>query len=321
MARRTVEDEIEGMTNSNANQTMKAVSYSSYGGPEVLETHEVPVPEPTGNQVRLVIRAAGVNPIDWKLRSGSMAEVMSVQFPKIPGSEVAGVVDAVGPDTTGVVAGDEVFGWSDTGGYAEYALASIVVPKPRGLSWTDAATIPVAGEAATRGLRILKLKAGETLLVNGASGAVGTLAAQLALESGVTVIGTASEKHHDALRELGVTPTTYGDGLADRVHELAPNGVDAVLDLGFGGLEAAMELRGGTDRIVTLSDGAAFGLGITFSSGNAGDWNAETLRRLGDLAAAGKLSLPPARTFALTDAADAQRAGEKGGSRGKILLR
>ncbi|MDT2004652.1 NADP-dependent oxidoreductase [Rhodococcus opacus] len=309
------------MTNSNAKQTMKAVSYSSYGGPEVLETHDVPVPEPTGNEVRLVIRAAGVNPIDWKLRSGSMAEVMSVQFPKIPGSEVAGVVDAVGPDATGVVAGDEVFGWSDTGGYAEYALASIVVPKPRGLSWTDAATIPVAGEAATRGLRILKLKAGETLLVNGASGAVGTLAAQLALESGVTVIGTASEKHHDALRELGVTPTTYGEGLADRVRELAPNGVDAVLDVGFGGLEAAMELRGGTDRIVTLSDGAAFGLGITFSSGNAGDRNAETLRRLGELAAAGKLALPPARTFPLTDAADAQRAGEKGGSRGKILLR
>ncbi|AII07103.1 NADPH:quinone reductase [Rhodococcus opacus] len=300
---------------------MKAVSYSSYGGPEVLETHDVPVPEPTGNQVRLVIRAAGVNPIDWKLRSGSMAEVMSVQFPKIPGSEVAGVVDAVGPDATGVVVGDEVFGWSDTGGYAEYALASIVVPKPKGLSWTDAATIPVAGEAATRGLRLLKLTSGETLLVNGASGAVGTIAAQLALDSGVTVIGTASEKHHDALRELGVTPTTYGEGLAARVRELAPNGVDAVLDAGFGGLEAAMELRGGTDRIVTLSDGAAFGLGITFSSGNAGDRNAETLRRLGALAADGKLALPPARTFPLADAADAQRAGEKGGSRGKILLR
>ncbi|QDQ89706.1 NADP-dependent oxidoreductase [Rhodococcus sp. WB9] len=309
------------MTNSNANQTMKAVSYSSYGGPEVLETHDVPVPEPTGNQVRLVIRAAGVNPIDWKLRSGSMAEVMSVQFPKIPGSEVAGVVDAVGPEATGVVVGDEVFGWSDTGGYAEYALASIVVPKPKGLSWTDAASIPVAGEAATRGLRLLKPKSGETLLVNGASGAVGTIAAQLALDSGVTVIGTASEKHHDALRELGVTPTTYGEGLADRVRELAPNGVDAVLDVGFGGLEAAMDLRGGTDRIVTLSDGAAFGLGITFSSGNAGDRSAETLRRLGALAADGKLALPPARTFPLTDAADAQRAGEKGGSRGKILLR
>nr|WP_271210418.1 NADP-dependent oxidoreductase [Rhodococcus wratislaviensis]GLK35679.1 NADPH:quinone reductase [Rhodococcus wratislaviensis] len=309
------------MTNSHAKQTMKAVSYSSYGGPEVLETHDVPVPEPTGNQVRLVIRAAGVNPIDWKLRSGSMAEVMSVQFPKIPGSEVAGVVDAVGPEATGVVAGDEVFGWSDTGGYAEYALASIVVPKPKGLSWTDAATIPVAGEAATRGLRLLKPKSGETLLVNGASGAVGTLAAQLALDSGVTVIGTASEKHHDALRELGVTPTTYGEGLADRVRELAPNGVDAVLDVGFGGLEAAMDLRGGTDRIVTLSDGAAFGLGITFSSGNAGDRSAETLRRLGALAADGKLALPPARAFPLTDAADAQRAGEKGGSRRKILLR
>jgi len=231
------------------------------------------------------------------------------------------VVDAVGPDATGVVVGDEVFGWSDTGGYAEYALASIVVPKPKGLSWTDAATIPVAGEAATRGLRLLKLTSGETLLVNGASGAVGTIAAQLALDSGVTVIGTASEKHHDALRELGVTPTTYGEGLAARVRELAPNGVDAVLDAGFGGLEAAMELRGGTDRIVTLSDGAAFGLGITFSSGNAGDRNAETLRRLGALAADGKLALPPARTFPLTDAADAQRAGEKGGSRGKILLR
>ncbi|MEV0947068.1 NADP-dependent oxidoreductase [Rhodococcus sp. NPDC049939] len=300
---------------------MKAISYSAYGGPEVLETVDVPVPEPSGNQVRIAIRAAGVNPFDWKVRSGSMAEVMKVKFPKIPGSEVAGVVDAAGSGVSGVTVGDEMFGWSDTGGYAEYALATVVVPKPRQLSWTDAVTIPVAGEAADRALRLLGVEAGETVLVNGASGAVGTMAAQLARERGATVIGTASVRHHDALRELGVTPTTYGEGMADRVRALAPNGIDAVLDAGRGGLEAAMDLRGGVERIVTLSDAAAFRLGITFSSGTADDRNTETLRRLGDLAAAGELSLPPVRTFSLTDAAQAQRAGEEGGGRGKIVLR
>ncbi|MFZ2172722.1 MAG: NADP-dependent oxidoreductase [Rhodococcus sp. (in: high G+C Gram-positive bacteria)] len=299
---------------------MKAVSYSSYGGPEVLETTDVPLPEPVGNKVRLSVRAAGVNPIDWKLRSGSMADVMSVQFPKIPGNEVAGVIDAAGATATGSVIGDEVFGWSDTGAYAEYALATVVVPKPSSLSWTDAATIPVAGEAAVRGLRLLDLQRGETLLLNGASGSVGTIAAQLALRAGVTVIGTASERHHGALRELGVIPTTYGDGLVDRVRELAPDGVDAVLDTGHGGLPAAMELRGGTDRIVTLSDPAAFELGITFSSGTSADWSAEVLRRLGDLVATDQLTLPPARTFPLADAAEAHRAGETGGARGKIIL-
>lgn len=183
----------------------------------MLETHDVPVPEPTGNQVRLVIRAAGVNPIDWKLRSGgSMAEVMSVQFPKIPGSEVAGVVDAVGPEATGVVVGERCSAGPTPAATPNTRSLDRRAQAER-LSWTDAATIPVAGEAATRGLRLLKPKSGETLLVNGASGAVGTIAAQLALDSGVTVIGTASEKHHDALRELGVTPTTYGEGgLADR---------------------------------------------------------------------------------------------------------
>ncbi|WP_072691592.1 NADP-dependent oxidoreductase [Rhodococcus marinonascens] len=299
---------------------MKAISYSSYGGPEVLETVDVPVPVPAGNQVRLVIRAAGVNPFDWKVRSGSMAEVMKVKFPKIPGSEVAGVVDALGPGATGVTVGDEMFGWSDTGGYAEYALASVVVPKPRELSWTDAVTLPVAGEAADRALGLLNLEPGETVLVNGASGAVGTMAAQLARKRGVTVIGSASVRHHDALRELGVTPTTYGEGMAGRVRALAPGGVDAVLDAGHGGLEAAMDLRGGVERIVTLSDAAAFDLGITFSSGTSDDRSTETLRRLGDLAAAGEFSLPPVRTFALTDAARAQRAGEEGGGRGKIVL-
>jgi NADPH:quinone reductase-like Zn-dependent oxidoreductase len=305
---------------TNPKQTMKAVSYSSYGGPDVLEVVDVPVPEPTGNQVRLAVRAAGVNPIDWKVRSGSMAEVMSVQFPKVPGSEVAGVVDAVGPSATGAVVGDEMFGWSDTGGYADYVLATVIVPKPHELSWTDAVTIPVAGEAADRGLRLLDLREGETLLVNGASGTVGTLAVQLARQRGVTVIGTASERHHDALRALDVVPTTYGDGLAQRVRELAPQGVDAVLDAGVGGLPAAVELRGGTERIVTLSDGAAFELGITFSSGTSDDWSAEILRRLGSAAAAGALALPPARTFALAGAADAHRESEKGGSRGKLVL-
>lgn len=268
--------------------------------------------------MRVAVRAAGVNPIDWKIRSGTMSR--DAKFPTIPGLEIAGVVDAVGPDTHGFAVGDEVFGWSDSGGYAEYALATTVAAKPPTLEWSDAVGIPVAAETATRGLTLLNLKPGETLLIHGAGGAVGTVAVQLARRAGVTVIGTAGAGSHDALRALGAVPTTYGDGLVERVRALAPQGIDAVLDAaGHGALPASVELRGGTtDRIVTLADGAAFDMGITFSS--AGDRNTDILNTVGALVAAGDVTLPAPRPFPLADAAAAHQESATGHGRGKIVL-
>ncbi len=284
----------------------------------MLTLVDVPVPEPTGAQVRVAVRAAGVNPIDWKIRSGTMSRTAT--FPTIPGLEIAGVVDAVGPDAAGFAVGDEVFGWSDSGGYAEYALATTVAAKPAALDWSQAVSIPVSAETASRGLNLLDLKSVETLLIHGAAGAVGTVAVQLARQAGVTVIGTAGPGNQDGLRALGAIPTTYGDGLVERVRALAPQGIDTVLDAaGHGALPASVELRGATtDRIVTLADGAAFEMGITFSS--AGERNTAILNTVGGLVAAGDVTLPPPRTFSLADAAAAQQESETGHGRGKIVL-
>ena len=299
---------------------MKAISYSELGGPEVLQLVEVPAPEPSGAQVRVEVVAAGVNPIDWKIRSGAMPS--KIDGSKVPGLEIAGVIDAVGPESSGLSVGDEVFGWSDTGGYAEYALATQVVAKPAALGWNDAVAIPVAGETAARTLALLEVRDGDALLVHGAAGAVGTLAVQLARRAGAQVIGTASAGNQDDVRSLGAIPTLYGDGLVERVRELAPDGIDAVLDAaGKGALPASVELRGGsTERIVTIADPAAFEMGITFSSGVAGDRSSDALVLVANLVATGEVSLPPARVFPLADAAAAHRESENGHGRGKIVL-
>lgn len=180
----------------------------------------------------------------------------------------------------------------------------------------------MSAETASRGLNLLDLKSGETLLIHGAAGAVGTVAVQLARRAGVTVIGTAGAGNQDGLRELGAIPTTYGDGLVERVRALAPQGIDAVFDAaGHGALPASVELRGGTtDRIVTIADGAAFDMGITFSSGGGGDRNTDVLTTVGDLVAAGDVTLHTARLFPLADAAAAQQESEVGHGRGKIVL-
>lgn len=299
---------------------MRAIGFDEFGGPEVLTERDIPVPEPSGSQVRIAVKAVGVNPIDWKIRSGAMA-FNKQPFPIFLGLEAAGVVDAVGPDVVGVQVGDAVFG--DTkGGYAEYALTSAYTRKPVELSWSDAAAIPVSVETANRVLTLLDLKSGETLLVNGASGAVGSMAVQLARAEGVTVIGIGSPANQELIASLGAVPTTYGDGLVARVRELAPNGVDAVFDAaGHGFLAAAMELRGGTERIVTIADPAAFQLGITFSSG------ADTLKptalwhKVAEKIMLGEFRLmAPAREFPFADAPAAHRESEHGRSPGKVVL-
>ncbi|MGW0246794.1 NADP-dependent oxidoreductase [Nocardia goodfellowii] len=299
---------------------MRAIAYSEFGGPEVLRVVEAPVPEPAGAEVRVAVRAAGVNPADWKMRSGALV-FGEPKFPQFPGSEIAGFVDALGPDAHGHAIGDQVFGWARSGGYAEYALSSALARKPEGLDWADAVALPVAVSTAAKVLDMLKVQAGETLLVNGASGAVGSMAVQLARAEGVVVIGTASARNQELVRGLGAIPTTYGDGLADRVRAVAPQGVDAVFDAGQGGLPAAIELRGSTDRIVTIADPAAAQLGVTFASGSPGPRPVELAEQVAERVLTGEFRLPaPARTFPLEEAVLAQREMEHGHGSGKVVL-
>ncbi|MFT7836153.1 NADP-dependent oxidoreductase [Saccharothrix sp. BKS2] len=298
---------------------MKAVVLERFGGPEELRPADVGVPEPGAGQVRVRVRAVGVNPFDAKVRSGAMESAFTTVLPTVLGSEVAGEVDAVGPDVTGAAVGDEVFGFADTGAYAEQALLTTFARKPAALDWERAVALPVAGETADRVLRLLGVTAGETLLVHGAAGAVGTIAVQLAVAAGARVIGTAGPGNQEHVAALGATPTTYGPGLVDRVRELAPSGVDAVFDVaGRGALPDSIELRGGTDRIVTIADPAAGDLGITFSANSRRD--AGRLAELADLAARGELVTAVAATLPLAEAAEAHRVIDAGHARGKLVL-
>ncbi|WP_405068878.1 NADP-dependent oxidoreductase [Kribbella sp. NBC_01510] len=301
---------------------MRAVVFEEFGGPEVLRTEDVTEPHAGPGQTRVRVRAAGVNPIDFKVRRGWTKGFIDVTFPATPGLEVAGVVDEVGEGSEFAV-GDEVVGWSTTGSYAEHALVGNVVRKPSGVSWEQAVGLPVAGETAQRVLDELQLKDGETLLLHGAAGAVGSIAAQLAKTTGATVIGTASPANHDFLRSLGVIPVAYGEGLVDRVREVAPQGIDAVFDTaGQGGLKESIELRGDTDRIITIADFAAQELGVAASMGSSGtpEEIAAGLTNQLRAAAAGNLQVRIAQTFALADAAKAQELSESGHAPGKVVV-
>ncbi|MGW5193546.1 NADP-dependent oxidoreductase [Kribbella sp. NPDC004138] len=301
---------------------MRAVVFEEFGGPEVLEVQEVPEPQAGPEQVRIKVRAAGVNPIDFKVRRGWTKGFIDPVLPAVPGLEVAGVVDQVGEGAEFAV-GDEVVGWSDGGAYAEYAIAGNVARKPAGVSWEQAAGVPVAGETAQRVLDLLGVKSGETILIHGAAGAVGSVAVQLAKTAGLTVVGTASTANHDYLRSLGAVPVEYGEGLLERVRAAAPDGVDAVFDTaGQGGLQESIELRGGTDRIVTIADFAAAELGVTASMAGTAT-PAEVRATLGaqlQAVADGTLTIRVAEAFDLADAAKAQELSESGHARGKIVL-
>ncbi|MFE6662415.1 NADP-dependent oxidoreductase [Streptomyces sp. NPDC057697] len=308
-------------------RTYRAVEFSEYGGPEVLRVVDREMPRPGPGQVLLEVRAAGVNPLDWQLRSGAVAEMMPVEFPSVPGGDVAGVVAETGPGVTGsgtggFAVGDEVFGPIGSGGYAGFALAPAaqLARKPEGVPWEIAAGLPVAVNTAYQVLADLGVKAGETVLVDGAAGGVGSVAVQLARHLGATVIGTAGAHNHTYLRSLGATPVTYGEGLAERVRAIAAQGVDAAFDAaGKGSLPALVELTGGPERVVTIADHRAAEHGVRFAFAGP-DAVRERLERAAALVTSGELTLSVARTYPLSQAADAHRESAGGHVRGKLII-
>jgi NADPH:quinone reductase-like Zn-dependent oxidoreductase len=300
---------------------MKAVVFSEYGGPEVLRVADVAEPHPGPRQVRVAVRAAALNPIDWKMRSGMLSEVMPAQFPVIDGREAAGVVDEVGAEVAGAAVGDEVFGFSVGGAAAEHAILDDFARKPPGISFEEAAALPVAAETSVRVFTVLGgLHEGQTIVINGAAGGVGALAVQLARARGAHVIGTASESNHAFLRSLGAEPTTYGSGLADRVRALAPGGVDLAFDTaGKGGYDELIALTGDPARVATIADFGAAALGVKVTGG--GDFRAtEALEEAAGLIETGRLQVTIAETFTFARAAEAHRASERGHVRGKLVL-
>ena len=307
--------------------TSRAVQYRRFGGPEVLEVVEREDPSPASGQVRLAVRAAGVNPLDWKLRRGLMSSDDAPPEPRVPGFDVAGVVEELGEGVTSVAVGDEVLGSAIGGSYAERALAKAdtLVAKPGALDWPTAAAVVTGLTTAYRALALVGLGEGDhtgsTLVVDGASGGVGTMVVQLAVSRGVTVIGTAGQARQDEVRALGATPTVYGEGLVERVRELAPQGVDAALDLaGKGSLPDLVALTGSADRVVTIADGSAAEHGVTFSSGGPGQGVpgalADGVARLAD----GRLRAPTVHTYTLDEAGRAQDDNESGRVPGKLVL-
>jgi len=295
-----------------------AVVMTGYGPPEVLEWAAVPLPEPGRGQVRIKVRAAGISPTDLALRAGYLTA-----FPLPPravlGFEAAGTVDAAGPGVTGTSPGDAVTALLlGLGGYAEYAVASTWTAKPEPVSWPDAAALPSSAEAAARVLRQLNVRSGDRLLLFGGGGSVGIIATQLAVARGITVISAVGEHDETLARELGATPVRYGAGVADQVRALGP--VDAVFDAaGTGVLADAIALAGGPDRVITLSDPAAAGFGVTLSEADPGQAPA-ALDETMTLLAAGKLRLRAHQTMPMPQAAQAHRQLETGTVHQRIIL-
>jgi NADPH:quinone reductase-like Zn-dependent oxidoreductase len=299
---------------------MKAVAFTEYGGPEVLQVADVEEPHAGPGQIRIGVRAAGVNAIDWKARSGMLREVMPASFPVIDGREAAGVVGEIGPEVSGVAIGEEVFGFAVGGAAAEYAILDDYARKPASLSWEEAAALPVAVETSVRVFTVLGgVHERQTLVINGAAGGVGAAAVQLARVRGARVIGTASEPNHEFLRSLGAE-TTYGEGLVERVRALAPDGVDLAFDTaGKGGVPALITLTGDPARVATIADFGAAALGVKVTGG--GDFRAtEALDEAAALMQTGRLRVPIAQTFTFAQAADAHRISEDGHVRGKLVL-
>lgn len=303
------------------------MAIEEYGGPERLTQMELPDPKVGPDTVLVRVRAAGVNPVDWKIREGYLESAFPSHFPLVPGWDVAGEVVMTGPAVTAFAAGDEVFGYVrrdhiQFGTYAELVPAPerTLADKPVRFSWPESGGLPLAGLTAYQALQAVHTGAGDTVLIHGAAGGVGHLAVQLARALGAErVIGTASEANHDFVRSLKAEPVSYGPGLVDRVRQLAPDGVDVALDL-FGGdaLTDSVRLLTRPDRLASTADPAEvrrLGGVYIFVKPSTAD-----LTVLAGLADAGRLTVHVERTFSLAQAAEAMRLVQTGHVRGKVVL-
>lgn len=297
----------------------RAVKFLEFGPPSVLRIVNVDPPRPGPGKVRIAVRAAGLNPADYKTREGMMSGP-SFSFPAGIGRELAGVVDAVGEGVTLAKVGDEVFGNVASGAIAEHMVtnpANLAV-RPEGLDWVVAGGLSLAGQTAHDAVASQRLTADDTVLVSAAAGGVGVIVAQLARLAGASVIGTASPERHAFLESLGVVPVTYGPGLAERVRAVAPSGVTVAFDQhGRETIEAAIELGVARSRINTIAaDPVEFGVERV----GRGPTNTATLAKLASLVVDGSIVVPIDSTFPLDQVVAAFEKLETGHVRGKIVI-
>jgi NADPH:quinone reductase-like Zn-dependent oxidoreductase len=301
----------------------KVYVYTAFGGPEVQEFADLPVPEPGPNELLVRVQTAGVNPADWKRRANFRHSPDPFPGPTPMGLEVAGIVEAIGPDTTGFAVGDTVFGTPvRNGGWSEYSVLSVeqAATVPEGVSLEDAAALPVAAATAYDGVVQLAPKPGETVLVTGAGGGVGIAAVQIALHAGARVIGTASEAKRALLESVGALHVPYGPGEDTRVTALAPDGLDALYDnVGGDSLRALAPLVKDSARLITAGDvatAAEFG-GVPVARKR----NSEVLRIVGQMVADGQLHPFVTGVFPFDQVADALALVENGHATGKVVVR
>lgn len=305
-------------------ETMRAMTYDTYGGPEVLRLTDLPLPKVGPGEVLVRVRAAAVNPVDWKLMKGGLDALMDVRFPVVPGWDVAGVVERVGIDVPEYAVGDEVFGYARKdyvhgGTMAQYVTLAVrhLARKPAGLSWPEAAAAPLAGLTAYQVLTRLGLRRGETVLVHNASGGVGSAAVQIAHGLGARVLGSCSAASAARVRALGAEPVAYGAGLAEAVRALAPGGVDVVADFVGGVLDVTRAVLKDGGRHGSIADPGAIAAG--------GQWiwvrpDAADLATLATMLTEGRLRVEVAETFPLEQLAEAYRRSMTGHVHGKIAI-
>jgi NADPH:quinone reductase-like Zn-dependent oxidoreductase len=303
----------------------KAVRFDEYGGIDVLHVDEVPRPVPGAGQVLVEVRAAATNPGEAYIREGRYDDRWPATFPSGQGSDLAGVVAEVGPGVDRVAVGDEVIGYTDNrASQAEYVVVEQehLTHRPSGVPWEVAGSLYVVGTTAYAAVRAVSLRAGDTLVVSGAAGGVGSIAVQLAKQAGATVIGLASEPNHEWLAGHGVIPVSYGPGVADRIRAASGGRVDAFIDtFGDGYVDLALELGVRPDRIDTIIDFVAAQRHGVKTDGNAVGASPETLAELAALVDKGAIEVPIDRVYPLDEVRDAYRVLERRHTRGKIVLK
>ncbi|MEH6374318.1 NADP-dependent oxidoreductase [Streptomyces sp. KLMMK] len=295
---------------------MKKVSFAEFGGPDVLHLIDAEEPHAGPGRIRIAVRAAGVNPVDWRLREGQVLGAHPVELPSGVGLDAAGVVDEIGEGVEGVEIGDHVFGEGEST-YAEFAILGAWARMPDGLTFEEAAGYPSVVETALRVISETGVRPGQTLLVSGASGGVGSAVLQIARERGIKVIGTAGAANQDYLRSLGALATTYGEGWVERVRRLGT--VDAAIDVaGSGVICELVELTGDPRKVISTADLGAPELDVRFSgvAGSVPDALAEAV----DLISRGKLHIPVEKSYALADAAAAHIDSQAGHTRGRRVV-